>query len=96
MLHLISASPIEMAVLERIAGGDSVVFLENAVLWILRNGSLSARLSEMSVDHRLYAMSDDLLMRGIDKVEIVPGIETIDYTGLVELAVAHPLIQSWN
>jgi hypothetical protein len=35
-------------------------------------------------------------MRGIDADRIVQGIEVIDYQGLVELAVAHPLIQSWH
>jgi tRNA 2-thiouridine synthesizing protein B len=96
MLHLISASPINRAVLERIDPGSSVVFLENAVLWILGNGQLSERLSGMLAEHRLYALSADLLMRGIDADRIVQGIEVIDYQGLVELAVAHPLIQSWN
>jgi tRNA 2-thiouridine synthesizing protein B len=96
MLHLISASPITGAVLERIDPGSSVVFLENAVLWILGNGQLSDRVSGMLAEHRLYALSADLLMRGIDADRIVQGIEVIDYQGLVELAVAHPLIQSWN
>jgi tRNA 2-thiouridine synthesizing protein B len=96
MLHLISASPISRAVLERIDPGSSVVFLENAVLWILGNGQLSERLSGMLAEHRLYALSADLLMRGIDADRIVQGIEVIDYQGLVELAVAHPLIQSWH
>jgi tRNA 2-thiouridine synthesizing protein B len=95
MLHLITASSVETAVLERIASGDSVVFLENAVLGILQGGQLSGRLSEMPSDHHLYALSDDLLMRGIDADQIVPGIEVIDYSGLVELVVAHPLVQSW-
>ncbi|MGR8942434.1 MAG: sulfurtransferase complex subunit TusB [Gammaproteobacteria bacterium] len=95
MLHLISASPINPAILERIACGDSIVFLENAVLRILRHGQLNDRLSEILADHRLYALSDDLLMRGIAADEIVPGIDVIDYAGLVELTVAHPLIQSW-
>jgi tRNA 2-thiouridine synthesizing protein B len=96
MLHLISASPIPLAVLERIDSGSSVVFMENAVLWILRNGQLHGRLAGMLADHHLYALSADLLMRGIDADRIVQGIEVIDYQGLVELTVAHPLIQSWN
>ena len=96
MLHLISSTPVADAVLERIDAGSSIVFLENAVLWILRHGRLSERLAEMLADHRLYALSADLLMRGIDHAQIVPGIEVIDFGGLVELTVAHPLIQSWN
>ena len=96
MLHLISGSPVATAVLERIDSGSSVVFLENAVLWILQKGQLSGRLAGMLADHHLYALSDDLIMRGIDADQIVQGIEVIDYKGLVELIVAHPLIQSWS
>ncbi len=95
MLHLISASPIAAAVLERIDAGDSIVFLDNAVLWILRSGQLSGRLTGLLGDHPLFALSADLIMRGIDADQIVAGIEVIDYPGLVELTVAHPLIQSW-
>jgi tRNA 2-thiouridine synthesizing protein B len=96
MLHLISASPIVPAILERIDSGSSIVFMENAVLWILRNGQLHGRLAGMLADHHLYALFADLLVRGIDADRIVQGIEVIDYQGLVELTVAHPLIQSWN
>jgi len=96
MLHLISASPIASAVLERIDSGSSIVFLENAVLRILRSGQLAGRLTGMLADHHLYALSDDLLIRGIEAEQIVDGIEVIDYAGLVELTVAHPLIQSWS
>jgi tRNA 2-thiouridine synthesizing protein B len=96
MLHLISASPVPAAVLERIDPGSSIVFLENAVLWILRNGRLHDRLAGKLADHHLYALSADLAMRGIEADRIVEGIEVIDYQGLVELTVAHPLIQSWN
>lgn len=96
MLHLISASPVAPAVLERIDSGSSVVFLENAVLSILSNGQLNARLAGMLADHRLYVLAADLLMRGIDADRIVQGIEVIDYQGLVGLTVAHPLIHSWN
>jgi tRNA 2-thiouridine synthesizing protein B len=96
MLHLISASPIVPAILERIDSGSSIVFMENAVLWILRNGQLHGRLAGMLADHHLYALSADLLMRGIDADRIVQGIEVIDYQGLVGLTIAHPLIQSWN
>jgi len=96
MLHLISASPIASAVLERIDSGSSIVFLENAVLGILRSGQLAGRLTGMLADHHLYALSDDLMICGIEAEQIVDDIEVIDYAGLVELTVAHPLIQSWS
>jgi tRNA 2-thiouridine synthesizing protein B len=96
MLHLISASPIPAAVLERIDSGSSIVFLENAVQWILDGGQLHDRLAGMLADHHLYAVAADLIMRGIEAERIVKGIEVIDYQGLVDLTVVHPLIQSWS
>ena len=48
MLHLIFQSPIEIAILERIDSGDDVVFLENSVLRILQNGSLSDILDALA------------------------------------------------
>lgn len=96
MLHLISASPVEAAVLERIDAGSSVVFMDNAVLQLLRGGRLNAGLSRLAASSRLFALSADLQIRGIDAGQIVEGIEVIDYHGLVELAVAHPIIQSWH
>lgn len=96
MLHLIFQSPIELAVLERIALGDDVVFLENAVLRILEKGSLSASLTQLLKQNRLYVLADDIDVRGIQLSELVTGIEVIDYDELVILTVKNPVIQSWS
>jgi sulfur relay protein TusB/DsrH len=96
MLHLILQSPIEAAILERIDTGDSVVFLENAVLRILQNGNLGETLAGLLTRNHLYVLSDELTVRGIRADELVTGIEVIDYAGLVELTVRHPLIQTWS
>lgn len=47
MLHLISQSPIDKALLDRIDKGDDVVFVENAVLQILQKGHLSYLLTQL-------------------------------------------------
>lgn len=96
MLHLVFQSPIEIAVLERIEAGDVVVFLENAVLRILRNGLLSASLTQLLGTNRLCVLSEDVAVRGIAADELVEGIDIIDYAGLVELAVNNHVIQSWS
>jgi tRNA 2-thiouridine synthesizing protein B len=96
MLHLIFQSPIEMAVLERIDSGDDVVFLENAVLRILKKGSLCAILTQLLTQNRLYVLVDDIEVRGIVVAELVNGIEVIDYSGMVDLTVKNPVIQSWS
>jgi tRNA 2-thiouridine synthesizing protein B len=96
VLHLVFQSPIETAVLERIEAGDVVVFLENAVLRILRNGLLSASLTQLLDTPRLCVLSEDVAVRGIAADELVEGIDIIDYAGLVELAVNNHVIQSWS
>lgn len=95
MLHLIFQSPIEIAILERIEAGDAAVFLENAVLRVLRNGVLHETLTQLLGTNRLYVLSQDLAVRGIAADELVEGIEVIDYADLVELTVHNRVIQSW-
>jgi tRNA 2-thiouridine synthesizing protein B len=96
MLHLISQSPIETAILERIDSGDVVIFLENALLRILKTGSLSKALTLLLDRSRLCVLGDDLMTRGIRPEELVHGIEVIDYAEFVELTVINRLIQSWS
>ena len=96
MLHLIFQSPIDKAILERIDSGDDVVFLENAVLRILKKGSLCGVLMQLLNVNRLYVLGDDIEARGIVISELVSGIEVIDYAELVNLTVKNPVIQSWS
>ena len=96
MLHLISQSPIESAVLERVADGDELVFLDNAVLRLLQQGELNQILSVLLKNHRLYVLADTLTVRGISVEELVQGISVIDYPQLVALTVKHSVIQSWS
>ncbi len=95
MLHIISRSPIETAILQRTAPGDVLLFVENAVLAILQQGSLSRRLTAMQAQYRLVALHADLQLRGIEIAELLPGIEVIDYSGFVRLTEDNPVIQSW-
>jgi tRNA 2-thiouridine synthesizing protein B len=96
MLHLIFQSPIDIAILERIDSGDDVVFLENSVLRILKNGYLSDTLTQLLEQNSLYVLVDDIAVRGINADELVKGIEVIDYSELVGLTVKNPVIQSWS
>ena len=96
MLHLIFQSPIDIAILERIDSGDDVVFLDNSVLRILKNGYLSDTLTQILEQNSLYVLADDVVVRGINVDELVNGIEVIDYSELVRLTVKNPVIQSWS
>jgi tRNA 2-thiouridine synthesizing protein B len=96
VLHLIFQSPIDRAILERIDSDDEVVFLENAVLRILQNGSLSDALTQLLKRNRLCVLADDIEVRGIVADELVYGVDVIDYSELVRLTVKNSVIQSWS
>lgn len=95
MLHLIFQSPVDRAILERIAAGDDVVFVENATLGLLRNGGLAATLIGLQAASRLFVLADDIAARGLSVEELVSGIDVIDYQALVALTIKNPVIQSW-
>ena len=95
MLHLISQSPIDKALLDRIDKGDDLVFVENAVLQILQKGHLSYLLTQLIKKNQLFVLADDILVRGITAKELVADIQVIDYSDLVDLTVKNKLIQSW-
>jgi len=95
MLHLIFQTSPETVLFARIDSGDIAVFLENSVLRLLQNSSLSDLLMQQLKNKRLCVLKDDLLIRGIAPDELVNGIEIINYLDLVELTVKNPHIQSW-
>ena len=90
MLHLIFQSPIDNTVLERMACGDVAVFLDSAVLGVLLHGKMAQTLTDKLTNNRLYVLSEDMAVRGILETELVAGLETIDYPGLVKLSIENP------
>jgi tRNA 2-thiouridine synthesizing protein B len=96
VLHLVSQSPIETALFQRVAAGDALVFLDNAVLRLLQHSDLNQPLSALLKNHRLYVLADTLAVRGINAEELLQGISIIDYPQLVALTVQHSVIQSWS
>jgi tRNA 2-thiouridine synthesizing protein B len=96
MLHLISQSPIDLAIFQRLGISDDVLFLDKAVLNLLQKGSLSKVLSPLLEQHQLYVLEDDLDVRGISSAELIKGLLVIDYIGFVNLTIKNPLIQTWS
>ncbi len=96
MLHLISQSPIEPAILHRIDPGDVVVFLENAVLRTLRQGGMQGMLTSLISNSRLCVLSGHIAERGVSPDELIEGFEVISYVELVGLTLNNAVIQSWT
>lgn len=96
MLHLISDSYLAQAVVERIAGHDDVV-LQAGSAWATYTGHQdNAQLIQLlSQGSGVYVLKDVLAMQGIDLQNLLPGVQAIDYQGLVELTVKHSVIHTW-
>jgi len=96
MLHIIAQSPIDSAIFQRIGAGDDVLFLDKALLNLLQKGRLSKILTPLLAEHQLYALADDLEVRGISSAEMLEGITVIAYSDFVNLTVKNSLIQIWS
>ena len=96
MLHLIFQSPLLPSTLQRIGNGDAVLFLENSVMQLLKQGANNSVLNAMLATNRLFVLLSDIETRGISADELVPGIAVIDYSGWVTLTTQYQRIQSWS
>jgi tRNA 2-thiouridine synthesizing protein B len=96
MLHLIYQSPLEQATLQRIAESDSLLFMENAILRLLKTAAQATELTTMTVTHSLFVLASEIQLRGIYADELVKGIDIINYQDFVRLTLRHQLIYTWN
>lgn len=96
MLHLIFQSPLDKAVLERIAADDDVVFLDSAVLGLLKNSRWAETLAFLAKSSQLFVLADDLKVRGIAEAELAVSLTIVDYAGIVALTVKNTAIQTWS
>lgn len=95
MLHLINHSLHESAALadclKRVGSGDVVLLIENAVVEVT-NFMIQDLLPEGA---KLFALKEDLLVRGLDPEAHAASAGIVDYSGFVDLVEAHNPIQSW-
>ncbi|MDZ7924820.1 MAG: sulfurtransferase complex subunit TusB [Marinagarivorans sp.] len=91
-LHIVSQSPEAgpaLASCLRVIAGDDVVILLNDGIYAL--ASQKATLLPLIAERRLFALADDLKLRGFKGFEA----QTINYERFVELSCQHNPIQSW-
>lgn len=68
--------------------GSPILLFEDGVYAAVTGTSLESKISGIANDFDLYALKEDLMLRGIaDK--IMPGVKQIDYAGFVELVEQH-------
>jgi tRNA 2-thiouridine synthesizing protein B len=95
MLHLIFSAPLDTTLLQRIGSDDAVLFLENAVLYLLKNSKNHLSIKKILTTQRLFVLVSDIETRGISHAELIPEVSIIDYSDWVNLTTQHPKVQSW-
>jgi sulfur relay protein TusB/DsrH len=91
MLHLVFE--ISPEILERLQNQTAVIFLNNAVLTILKNSQWQNELAMITPS---YVLKEDLILRGIEENLLIDGMTLIDYTQFVKLTIENTPIQTWT
>jgi len=96
MLHLVSQSPLQQEIVERMAAGDDVV-LQQGTIWAALSGHAdNTKLLQLIAEGCLiYVLREMLEANGIEASQILDGVNIIGYPGLVELTVKNPVIHTW-
>jgi len=96
MLHIISTDRQLEQYLNKLSVGDAVLFIEEAVMQ-LHYQSLFVKLGKLqSKSTVFYALAADTLLYGLNKGEITPAVQLVDYAGFVALTEKHKVIKSWH
>jgi tRNA 2-thiouridine synthesizing protein B len=94
MLYTVNKSPMMTLNLEScldiVPRGDPILLYEDGVYGALKTGRLAGKIGEALEHHPIYALSEDLEARGIQR--IVEGIQVIDYDGFVALVEEHDVV----
>ncbi len=98
-LHTVNKSPFERpslaSCLNHCRPGDAVILIEDGVVGARKSSSVSPAIENSLEQCKIYALAADLAARGMKPEDLVPGVETVDYGGFVDLAARHSRTQSW-
>jgi tRNA 2-thiouridine synthesizing protein B len=99
LLHTVNKSPFERNSLESClrlaADGSAILLIEDGVYGALDNTAVSDLIKKRMDNIKFYALGPDLEARGLANSPLIPGVETVDYGGFVDLAEKHSATQSW-
>lgn len=96
MLHTVNKSPFSHQSFKtclRFAQKDEPILLyEDGVYAAMAGTENDSTITDALRDHPVYVLQADLKARGISN--IIQGIQTVDYTGFVELVEKHK-VNNW-
>jgi tRNA 2-thiouridine synthesizing protein B len=98
-LHTVNKSPTERNSLDSCIShavkGSGVLLIEDGVYGAMKGTVKSDLLTNAMSDVTIYVLGPDLEARGIAKDKIIDGVETVDYTGFVELVSKFDTTHAW-
>lgn len=95
MLHLVSDTSVNQALVTRIADGDVVLLLNAAVLLALSNCEADLVVQGLLLKARCCVLDEHVQQYGIPSSRLVPGVEVVSYLDFVQLTVEQASVQSW-
>ncbi len=99
MLHTVNKSPFEKNSLDtclRLAeAGSHILLIEDGVYGAQVGTALEPQVRESMRERKFYALDADLKARGIDRTQLIDGVEVAGYDTFVELAERCGKVQSW-
>ena len=98
-LHTVNKSPFDRNSLEscvRLAAkGSAVLLIEDGVYGAMKGTGKSDVVNKAMGDLKFYVLGPDLEARGIAQDKLIDGIETVDYTGWVNLCGDYSTTNAW-
>ncbi len=99
MLHLVNfpfCGPVDAnRCLARFSEQDRLLFIGNGVVSAVIDSPYAFELQSATQRIRVFALMPDLEVRGILIDALLPEVQTVDYSGFVQLAAENGPVQSW-
>ena len=99
MLHTVNKSPFEnstvISCISMCAKNSSILFIEDAVISVMKSTKFSKTISNSLKDFKMYALKPDLEARGLSLDNVIKGVEIVGYEEFVDLTTEHDSVQSW-
>ncbi len=95
MLHIISTRSEQEILFARIAKGDTLLFIADAVLSLHKKSQTAKIILTHCQDKRCYVLEADLFARGLVLDEILAEVSVVDYSGFVSLTIKNEVIKTW-
>jgi tRNA 2-thiouridine synthesizing protein B len=98
-LHTINKSPFErsafISALNHLRPGDALLMIEDGVVGAHKASAFADVLAKAAKDCSIYVLGPDLMARGMNERDVIPGAMLVDYAGFVDLVTSHDRAQAW-